>query len=257
MATGTATPQVGSVTRVPSQVHENLLSGEMSEQVRKWQIADDDGISLILTDGFSLSIVAADRRSAAAIEYLRHAMQLESCTAISGPLVVVASEVVPSSSTCSTDKMLVVSRSQGPAEITLALQLIHISLAVCLRTQACGAVLLHGALAQRDGQGVILASPGGIGKTTASRRSSPPWHSLSDDTSLVMCDAEGKYWVHPWPTWSQFVAGGPGGTWDVQHRVRLRGIFFLVRAENDEVKSVGSGHAATLLVESAEQAWWG
>ena len=187
MATGTATPQVGSVTRVPSQVHENLLSGKISEQVRKWQIADDDGINLILTDGFSLSIVAADRRLATAIEYLRHAMQLESCTAISGPLVVVASEVVPIVRPARR-QMLGVSRSQGPAEITLALQLIHISLAVCLRTQACGAVLLHGALAQRDGQGVILASPGGIGKTTASRRLSPPWHSLSDDASLVMCD---------------------------------------------------------------------
>ncbi len=130
-------------------------------------------------------------------------------------------------------------------------------MALCLLAQARGAALLHGALAEREGRGVVLAGPGGVGKTTLSRRMALPWHSLSDDATLVVRDAQGAYWAHPWPTWSQFITDGPGGTWDVQHAVPLRGIFFLARAERDLAERVGAGHAVTLLVEVAEQAWWG
>ena len=32
----------------------------------------------------------------------------------------------------------------------------------------------------------------------------PPWRSLCDDATLVVRDASGRYWAHPWPTWSRF-----------------------------------------------------
>jgi SynChlorMet cassette protein ScmC len=112
---------------------------------------------------------------------------------------------------------------------------------------------LHGALAEKDGIGVILAAPGGRGKTTASDRLHAPWRSLSDDTTLVVRDLQGNYWAHPWPNWGRFLRGESSGTWDVQNAVPLKGVFFLSQAAENRVESVGPGHAVSLLVECAEQ----
>ena len=136
----------------------------------------------------------------------------------------------------------------------LFVQLMQLSSILARAAQTRGGVLLHGALAEKDGAGVILAAPGGTGKSTASGRFPPPWRSLCDDTTLVVPDALGNYWAHPWPTWSRFLWGDSGGTWDVQHAVPLKGVFFLSRALEDHVESIGPGHALSLLVESAQQA---
>jgi SynChlorMet cassette protein ScmC len=135
----------------------------------------------------------------------------------------------------------------------LYIQLMELSLLFARDVQARGGVLIHGALAERDGIGVILAAPGGTGKTSASNRLPAPWRSLCDDTTLVVRDFQGNYWAHPWPTWSRFLEGGPGGTWDVQSAVPVKGIFFLAQAVVNRVERVGSGHAVSLLVECAEQ----
>jgi SynChlorMet cassette protein ScmC len=135
--------------------------------------------------------------------------------------------------------------------------------------QPMGGVLLHGALAEYDipspaghrrkgaelegGLGAILAGPGTIGKSTASERLPPPWRALCDDTTLVVRDADGQYWAHPWPTWSRFMFGRPGGNWNVQHAVPLQAIFFLDQSPEDHVEPMGAGTALTKLVASAEQ----
>lgn len=136
----------------------------------------------------------------------------------------------------------------------LYVQLVELSSIVAHDAQTRGGVLLHGALAGRDGIGVILAAPGGTGKTTASDRLPATWRSLCDDATLVVRDSRGTYWAHPWPTWSRFLQGGSGGAWDVQNAVPLKGIFFLSQAVDDRVESVGAGHAVSLLVECAKQA---
>lgn len=136
----------------------------------------------------------------------------------------------------------------------LFIQLLEISVVLARDAQVRGGILLHGALAERGGRGVILAAPGGTGKSTASERLRSPWRSLCDDATLVVVDTRGNYWAHPWPTWSRFLAGGPGGTWDVQHAVPLEAIFFLSQSVIDRVEFVGAGQAVSLLVESAEQA---
>jgi hypothetical protein len=136
----------------------------------------------------------------------------------------------------------------------LYIQLMELSLIFARDAQTRGGVLLHGALAEKDGMGVVLAAPGGTGKTTASYRLPAPWHSLCDDTTLVVVDSQGNYWAHPWPTWSRFLRGDLDGTWDVQYAVPLKGIFFLSQAVADRVESVGPGQAVSLLVECAEQA---
>jgi hypothetical protein len=134
------------------------------------------------------------------------------------------------------------------------IQLMRLSLVIAHDVQARGGVLIHGALAERAGRGVIMAAPGGMGKTTASNRLPDPWRSLSDDTTLVVRDDTGDYWAHPWPTWSRFLDGGQGGSWDVQKAVPLKGIFFLSHAVEDRVESVGPGQAVSLLLESVRQA---
>jgi SynChlorMet cassette protein ScmC len=119
--------------------------------------------------------------------------------------------------------------------------------------QSRGGVLLHGALAEKDGVGVILAAPSGTGKSTASGRLPPPWRSRCDDATLVVRDPRGGYRAHPWPTWSRFAPGGPGGGWNVQDALPLKGVFFLSRSATDRVEPAGAGRATGLLVECAGQ----
>ena len=132
--------------------------------------------------------------------------------------------------------------------------LVRLSLILAREVQARRGILLHGALAEKDGRGVILTAPGGTGKTTASRRLPAPWRSLCDDTTLVVRDSQGRYWAHPWPTCSRFQNEGPGGTWDVQKAVPLAAIFVLAQASENRVERVGPGHAVSLLVEGVKQA---
>lgn len=133
-------------------------------------------------------------------------------------------------------------------------QILDVSLVIARDAQARGGVLIHGALAEWDGIGVILAAPAGTGKTTASSRLQAPWRALCDDITLVVRDPQGHYWAHPWPSWSRFLWGGRGGSWEVQHAVPLKGIFVLSRAAEDSVEPVGPGHAVSMLVECAKQA---
>ena len=129
----------------------------------------------------------------------------------------------------------------------------HLAKAIALRTLPAGGLLLHGALAEKDGRGVILAAPGGTGKTTASNRLPLPWRSLSDDATLVVPDGSGGYRAHPWPTWSRFRDNGPGGRWNVEESVPLAALFFLSRAEVDRTEPAGTGDAVAYITESVHQ----
>jgi SynChlorMet cassette protein ScmC len=136
------------------------------------------------------------------------------------------------------------------------LQLINLSMFISHYAQSQGGVLLHGALAEYNGKGVILAGPGDRGKTTASQRLPYLWHSLCDDATLVIPDKNGMYWAHPWPTWSAFMFKGPGGSWDVQDAVPLKGIFFLEKYHEDRFKPLGIAKIVCMLNSSAEQVSW-
>jgi len=104
--------------------------------------------------------------------------------------------------------------------------------------------------------GILLAGRSSVGKTTASRRLPPPWRALADDVTLVVRDASGVYWAHPFPTWSRFFgpeAGNGADTWDVQRAVPLRAIFVMEQGEEDRIEPLGPGHAVALLAELARQ----
>ena len=221
---------------------------------------------LVLADGSHWEIAAGDEEAESIVSQLGCAMQLRRTGGIGEPLdhghlrrflvringpSSAANDQVPSASEHDGVVDCLLSPCEG--ESVRYVYLVRLSLVLAREAQARGGVLLHGALAERDGMGVILAAPGGTGKTTASNRLPAPWRSLCDDTTLVVRDPQGTYWAHPWPTWSRFLDGGPGGTWDVQSAVPVKSIFFLVHAVEDRVERVGPGQAVGLLVECAGQ----
>ncbi|MHB8910467.1 MAG: SynChlorMet cassette protein ScmC [Syntrophales bacterium] len=241
----------------------------LAEQRRAMTAPWPQGVrhTLVLADGCRWEISAMDEKAASIVSQLGCTMQLrvtpgaiESAHCGNVCRLLVQADAPTSVAYCHAP---LASKNDGvvvcfvdPCDHLggLHLNLVRLSLIVARETQAHGGVLIHGALAERDGMGVILAAPGGTGKTTASNRLPAPWRSLCDDTTLVVRDPQGNYWAHPWPTWSRFLDGGPGGTWDVQSAVPLKGIFFLSQASEDRVERVGHGHAVSMLVECVRQA---
>jgi SynChlorMet cassette protein ScmC len=240
--------------------------------------------NLILADGSRWVIAAGDEEAASIVSQLGNAMQLRAMSPSDSlppaPFGMSRAGAVEPPHHGIARRLLVrvdahnpeVSRATGHAPVPfeddgsgvcvlrsfthsdgLYIQLMELSLIFAHDAQTRGGVLLHGALAEKDGIGVILAAPGGTGKTTASGRLPAPWRSLCDDATLVVRDSQGNYRAHPWPTWSRFLWGESGGAWDVQNAVLLKGVFFLAQTVEDRVERVGPGHAVSLLVECAGQ----
>ncbi len=211
---------------------------------------------LTLADGTAWGVRAGDEGSHAIVSRLTEIMQLGHW-ASPDPQVIVSVQAegaqrsaLPPGADCGVAICPVLASRDADM---LAVQVMLVGSLIARQAECRGGLLLHGALAERDRCGVILAGPGGIGKTTACRRLQPPWRSLCDDATLVVRDQGGTYWGHPWPTWSNFMWGGPGGSWDVQHAVPLRAIFFLTQAQKDHLESVETAQAVCLLLKSAEQ----
>ncbi len=212
---------------------------------------------LSLADGSAYRVVPEDRPASVVIAHLARVMRL---SAPGGPAqqILVSAEpppavtpgTAPRAERATIDRIVQV---EGDHSV-LVYQMMRVSLALLHGIQDRGGLLLHGALVEREGAGVILAGPGGRGKTTASSRIAPPWRGLSDDATLVVPDEAGGAWAHPWPTWTRLMKRGPhDASWDVQRALALRGIFFLVQAQGERVEPVGSAQAACMLVESADQ----
>lgn len=118
--------------------------------------------------------------------------------------------------------------------------------------QKCGMVV-HSALVEKNGKGVLLAAKGGVGKSTCSKRIPPPWRALCDDESLIRRDPKKGYMVHPFPTWSEYIRKRSSPVWNVREAVPLSGIFFLQQAEKDEAVPIGQGEAALKMCELTSQ----
>jgi SynChlorMet cassette protein ScmC len=239
---------------------------------------------LKLADGIHWSISAGDRQAASVVSQFGGAMQLSLLESSASPVSADYKTEKPLPDPCSDEafwhRLLVLfdgehSRTFLPrlyplksfedhgvlvcplchwdSESERFFNLVQLSLVLARMVQACGGILLHGALAEWNGQGVILAAPGGTGKTTASNRLPAPWRSLSDDLTLIVRDSQKNYWAHPWPTWSLFLWGGSGGEWNVQKAVPLSEIFFLTQADEDQVTPLGNGQGVSLLLSSTQQ----
>jgi SynChlorMet cassette protein ScmC len=70
---------------------------------------------------------------------------------------------------------------------------------------------------------------------------------------LIVRDPEGRYFVHPFPTWSNFFWKREERTWDVQKSLPLSGVFFIKKGKRDEIIPMGGGAAASCMYQSAQQ----
>jgi len=116
-----------------------------------------------------------------------------------------------------------------------------------------GGSVLHAALVEKNGRGVVLAASGGVGKSTCARRIPPPWKALCDDTCLVLPDGRGGFQVHPFATWSDYLWERSRGTWKVESPVPLQAVFFLKHSEEDNAQPLGQGESAIHLSRSSHE----
>lgn len=209
--------------------------------------------TLKLADGQQWLIRATDPQAGRIVSSLAGAMQLKQGSSGRTIFVAVRDGSLPMPSDINGTHPVTCILSPPTDVDMLTIQMMYLALDIARDAQARGGVLLHGALAEMKDHGVIFAGPGTIGKTTLSRRLPPPWRSLCDDTTLIVRDGDGKYWAHPFPTWSRFYSNGPGGTWDVQRAVPLTAIFFLHQSPDDYLTAINSTQATALLMESTQQ----
>jgi len=116
-----------------------------------------------------------------------------------------------------------------------------------------GGLLVHGALVEKNGTGVILAGPGGVGKSTAAGRLPAPWRALSDDMCLIVKGRDGGYWAHAWPTLSRLRLGDLQGAWDVSQAVPVALICMLSQYEKDQLEFLSHNQAVSELVDVSGQ----
>lgn len=228
----------------------------------RWRGLEGDLVSYSLTlrPGLRWHISAGNDAVAPLVAQMAEVMQLPSHEDAGGAatgestkrLVVVSNGHTPAQD--SPDDVICRLTAGQPGWKELFRGQVQASLALARAFLPQGGLLLHGALAERLGQGMVCFGSSGAGKTTASRRLPAPWHSLCDDTTLVTPDTEGRWWAHPWPTWSLCIEGGPGGHWNVPSALPLRAIFHLKQAPLDTVTPLGAGQAAARLMQAAEEA---
>ncbi|MCX6841233.1 MAG: SynChlorMet cassette protein ScmC [candidate division WOR-3 bacterium] len=209
------------------------------------------GVRLALADGQRWVIRPTDEQSAEAVAELRQVMRLDPGDRGREIHVVVRRARVGAIDVATERGVLLCFL---PPRLDRGLEVIQMETIASFVAQAAfrgRALLLHGALAEYCGSGFIMAGPGKVGKSTASRRLPPPWRSLCDDSTLVARDGMGQYWAHPWPTWSRFRESGPGGSWAVEQAVPLRAVFFLAQSPSDQLEPVNVMQATAMTLESA------
>jgi SynChlorMet cassette protein ScmC len=225
------------------------------------------GFTLSLADGTSWCIIAGDEEAARVVAALSAAMNLQRGATGRKLLVTTGRDRIPAIS-LNGAVSVVCSIFPPISNELLVMDMVWIALFVVREIQSRGGVLVHGALAEypfaslgreKDcglGEGILLAGSFSVGKTTASYRLTAPWRSLCDDATLVVRDRSGRYWAHPWPTWSRFYGSkdgpGPGGNWDVQRPVPLRAIFFLSKSPDDDVEPLPAASAMAMLMEAVQ-----
>ena len=93
--------------------------------------------------------------------------------------------------------------------------------------------MVHGALMSKNGRGVLLCGPSGIGKsTTAERMAAEGFEVLADDCFLLRRDGDGRYWARPLPTWSIYLFGKEAlAECDARREFPVSRLFILGRRE--------------------------
>ncbi len=120
----------------------------------------------------------------------------------------------------------------------------------CLKT---GGLPTHSGLAEYEGKGILFIASGGTGKSTACRRLPYPWKVLCDDENLIMPNKDGKFRVHPFPTWSDYLWERGRNKYDINQFVPLSAVFFLERSDKDEVEQLPKDVSSLYMTGTAYQ----
>jgi hypothetical protein len=101
------------------------------------------------------------------------------------------------------------------------------------------AVVIHAALAVRDGRGWLVTAPPGGGKTTTVGHLPEEWVVLSDDAALLW-SVGGALLASPLPTWSHMlgVSEPPRGVglWRVAEHLPVGGALVVQKSDADELE---------------------
>ncbi len=210
-------------------------------------------IGIKLVNGQQWRFHPTDAGSAEAIRHMAEVMQLSPVASGEELFVTIRQGRHVKRCRIPGQKPLICILPPGTNDAMQIVQMMDIFKMIAAETLPCGGLLIHGALAERDGFGIILAAPANTGKTTASNRIPPPWRSRCDDATLVVRDNNGNYFAHPMPTWSRFFDQEPGGRWDVEREVPLAAVFFLSQSPEDHAEPLTAGEATAHLMESVHQ----
>ena len=124
--------------------------------------------------------------------------------------------------------------------------------AVCDGVRQAGGFLLHAALVEHEGVGILLAGRGCAGKSTCCRRLPDTWKVLCDDQTLVLPHGS-RHFAHLLPTWSEHFAGNASLSWDMETHVPLAAVFFLEQSKTDAIVPMGQGRAASYAAQLAAE----
>lgn len=112
---------------------------------------------------------------------------------------------------------------------------------------------MHAGLAERNGKGILIAAPGGTGKSTCCRRLPKDWRVLSDDEVIIVLKLDNSPGAHPLPTWSNLIVGNARKSWASNDSVKVDAIFFIEPADIDEIIPLNQADSAALINQSATQ----
>ena len=208
---------------------------------------------LKLADGQKFLLHPTDPQSEEIVAWITDVMHLSPGTEGCEIFVCVTEEYIPEIFSPETGP-LVCCLSRGMDRISKAMQMARLGRYIATQTMPRGGMLIHGGLVRYQGHGIILAAPGGTGKSTACSRLPTSWDALSDDATLVVQTPEGRYFAHPWPTWSTFLsAGSQECDCYVEQAVPLSSIFFLHQSPCDQVEPLSRANATAFVTESIRQ----
>jgi SynChlorMet cassette protein ScmC len=209
-------------------------------------------LALRLADGTQWTIRGGDELSSVVVSALGRAMRLKPGSSGRELLAVLNPQRFHVPQVASPAGTVVCWLAPLPSLEMQVIQMDRVASLIASASLPRGGLLLHAALAECRGVGFLMAGPSRIGKSTASRRLPLPHRSLCDDLTFVVRDDAGRYWAHPWPTWSRLLNGAPDASWPVETAVPLRGVFFLRKsATTDRVEPMGQTQATALVMESA------
>jgi SynChlorMet cassette protein ScmC len=142
-----------------------------------------------------------------------------------------------------------------PGNRTIILrQMRHALLPIFDEVIKAGGLVVHGALLERKGSGVLLLGKSGAGKTTCCRRLPPGWRVLGDDLALVVRDREGRFLAHPLPTWSIVDSDCRRWLCRMNEAVPLEALFVLRQSVADSLEKLRGAEAAVAVNQASDEA---